>query len=295
MSRWYYGLVATVGLLVGYLSMKVSALLAWLNAPVRVEPNIVKLGELVEGNEASFTVNIANRTDRPMKLVRVHFSVCGCFFERQKLPDIVLPHSKVPISFGVKTEQLPDQFQAQLSFVLAEPSGATYTAAANLIGSVRKEIAITPTFLDFGTVLLGGATSRTVSFQSLTGKVFEIERVEAPTEITVSHPNEPSTKVHMQVTFRPRNSPGWREGKIKFRLKGLLRQQIELPFKASVDGVIDTEPNFLNFGTVSPGESKDLKFRIINRSGMSFKLRLTSCPKFVRVIKLRMGLSGSLG
>ena len=156
MLRWHYGLVATVGLLVGYLGMKVSVLSAWLNAPVRVEPNIVKLGELVEGNAASFSVSVANRTDRPMKLVRVHFSVCGCLFERQKLPDIVPPHSKVPISFGIKTEQLPDQFQARLSFILAEPYGATYTATANLIGSVRREIAMLPTFLDFGTVLLGG-------------------------------------------------------------------------------------------------------------------------------------------
>jgi hypothetical protein len=156
MFRWHYGLAAVLGLVVGYMGVKGVSLVAWMNAPVRVMPHTVRLGEMVEGNDASFSVNLINRTEQPLRLVRVHYSVCGCFFEQKKLPEIIAPRSNVSLAFGVRTEQLPDQFRAQLTFVLTNPSGATFTPAVTLIGSVRREIAVTPAFLDFGTVLLGG-------------------------------------------------------------------------------------------------------------------------------------------
>ncbi len=90
----------------------------------------------------------------------------------------------------------------------------------------------------------------------MTGKVFKIADVEAPPEVSVSYPTDAGTTLQLQVAFRPKHSPGWREGKIRLRLKGLLRKDIVLPFKAMVEGVIDTEPSFLNFGIVAPGESK---------------------------------------
>jgi hypothetical protein len=156
MFRWHYGLVAVLGLAVGYMSVRGVLLMAWMTAPVKVVPHTVRLGEMVDGNDASFAVNIINRTEQPLRLVRVHYSVCGCFFEQEKLPEVIAPHSSVPLSFGIRTEQLPDQFRAQLTFVLTDPYGVTFTPAVTLIGSVRREIAVTPAFIDFGTVLLGG-------------------------------------------------------------------------------------------------------------------------------------------
>ncbi len=156
MLRWHYGLVAVIGLAVGYMSVRGASLVAWMNAPVKVVPNTVRLGEMVEGNDASFSVNIINRTEQPLRLVRVHYSVCGCFFEQEKLPEVIAPRSNVSLAFGVHTEQLPDQFRAQLTFVLTDPSGVTFTPTVTLIGSVRREIAVTPALIDFGTVLLGG-------------------------------------------------------------------------------------------------------------------------------------------
>jgi hypothetical protein len=111
--------------------------------------------------------------------------------------------------------------------------------------------------------------------------------VEAPPEVSVSHPANAGTILLLQVTFQPKHSSGWREGKIKIHLKGLLRQEVALPFKALVEGVIDTEPNFLNFGIVAPGESKDLEFRIINRAGKHVKLKLDSHPQFVQVTEVK--------
>ena len=81
MFRWHYGLAAVLGLVVGYMGVKGVSLVAWMNAPVRVMPHTVRLGEMVEGNDASFSVNLINRTKQPLRLVRVHYSVCGCFFE----------------------------------------------------------------------------------------------------------------------------------------------------------------------------------------------------------------------
>jgi len=114
--------------------------------------------------------------------------------------------------------------------------------------------------------------------------------VEAPPEVSVSHPANAGTILLLQVTFQPKHSSGWRDGKIKIHLKGLLRQEVALPFKALVEGVIDTEPNFLNFGIVAPGESKDLEFRIVNRTSNPLKLKLESCPQFVTVTEVREGV-----
>jgi len=121
----------------------------------------------------------------------------------------------------------------------------------------------------------------------LTGKVFKIDNVEAPPEVSVSYPTDAGATLQLQVTFRPKHFPGWREGKIKLRLKGLSRQEVVLPFKALVEGVIETEPSFLNFGVVALGESKDLEFRIINRAGKRVKLKLDSHPQFVQVTEVK--------
>lgn len=133
-------------------------------------------------------------------------------------------------------------------------------------------------------------TSRTVSLQGLTGKVFKIDNVEAPPEVSVSYPTDAGATLQLQVTFRPKHSSGWREGKIRLRLKGLLRQEVVLPFKALVEGVIDTEPSFLNFGMVAPGESKDLEFRITNRASKPIKLKLDSHPQFLKVVEVKDGV-----
>lgn len=67
-------------------------------------------------------------------------------------------------------------------------------------------------------------------------------------------------------------------------------REIILPFKALVEGVIDTEPSFLNFGMVAPGESKNLEFRIVNRAGKPIKLKLRSFPQFVKVVEVKDGV-----
>ena len=121
--------------------------------------------------------------------------------------------------------------------------------------------------------------------------------MEAPPEVSVSYPTDAGTTLQLQVTFRPKHSLGWREGKIRLRLKGLLRQEVVLPFKALVEGVIDTEPSFLNFGMVAPGESKDLEFRITNRASKPIKLKskpiklkLDSHPQFLKVVEVKDGV-----
>lgn len=115
------------------------------------------------------------------------------------------------------------------------------------------------------------------------GQNFTVDSVEASPEIEVSTLNSTGTTMSLQISFRPQERPGWREGQIKLRLKGLRRRELVVPFKAMVEGVVDTEPNFLNFGMVAPGESKVLSFHIVNRSGKEIRLRLVSQPSFVKV------------
>lgn len=117
----------------------------------------------------------------------------------------------------------------------------------------------------------------------MTGRSFTVDRIEAPSEVEVASPASAGYELQVQVSFRPRERPGWREGKIKFFVSGLKRKEIVVPFKAMVDGVVDTEPNFLNFGSVEPGQTKRLTFRVVNRSGEQMRLQLKSAPKFVRV------------
>ncbi|GBC98330.1 hypothetical protein HRbin17_00832 [bacterium HR17] len=59
-----------------------------------------------------------------------------------------------------------------------------------------------------------------------------------------------------------------------------------MPFKGMVEGVLDTDPNFLNFGSVVSGQVKVLTFRVVNRSGKPVKLRLASHPPFVETVPI---------
>lgn len=187
------------------------------------------------------------------------------------------------IAFGLRSENLPDRFQEHLTFVLTEPSGKTFTPTVTLTGKVLREVTVNPAFVDFGTVLLVGVTTRTISMKSLSGQTFAIEDIEASHEVEVSSTASADNELQVQVSFKPRERPGWREGKIKFRLSGLRRKEVSLPFKAIVDGVVDTDPNFLNFGLVKPGQSKILTFRIVNRSRKQISLQLKSKTELVKV------------
>lgn len=89
---WQYGLIALIGLAVGWGSVNLGQYFASLTAPVKVMPSKISLGEVVEGSDASFTVNIVNNSDQTLNLVRFTASTCGCFFEQQKLPQTIPPH-----------------------------------------------------------------------------------------------------------------------------------------------------------------------------------------------------------
>ncbi len=104
----------------------------------------------------------------------------------------------------------------------------------------------------------------------------------APSEITVAPSDTTGTTLSLQVAFRPRNRTGWRDRQIKLHLKGFRRREVTLPFKAMVDGVVDTEPSFLNFGTVTLGQTKTLTMRVVKRTNQPSFLTVTpSCGKIV--------------
>ena len=155
MSR-HYILIALIGLIVGWSGSMLWRNIALLSLPVKVQPYKVSLGEVVEGEIASFTVQIVNGTDHPLKLVRVNPSSCGCLVEHRKLPEAIPPHSKVPVVLGLKAENLPDRFREHLTFILTDSSGATFNPTVVLTGKVVRELVVNPAYLDFGTVVLGG-------------------------------------------------------------------------------------------------------------------------------------------
>lgn len=259
-------------------------------SPVKVEPSSVSLGKVVEGEDVSFTVYIVNNTAQTLRLTRFNVSTCGCLFEQGKLPETIPPQPKVPLNFGLRTENLPDQFQERLTFVLIDSSGTTFTPTVTLIGKVLREISVNPAFVDFGKVILRGVATRTLSLKSLTGQTFAIDRIETPPELNMSSPIPKGVTIQLRVSFQPRERPGWREGKIKLHLKGLLRKEVVVPFKAMVDGVIDTDPNFLNFGVVTPQQTKTLVFRVINRSGEKVRLHLINKPPFMKIVPTQQDL-----
>jgi len=154
--RWRYGLVALVGLAIGWGSVNLGRYLVSWASPVKVLPLRVELGEVVEGTDASFAVRIVNGTDQTLNFVRFNASICGCFFEHQKLPQAIPPHTKVTLTFGLRTDLLPDKFQEQLTFVLTDPYGRAFTPTVTITGKVLREVEVAPNLVDFGTVLLGG-------------------------------------------------------------------------------------------------------------------------------------------
>ena len=156
MKRWHYALISLIGLVVGWGSVALGRYLMLLTSPVKALPFVLALGDVVEGDNVPFTVHIVNNTNQTLRLVQIDASTCGCFFERQKLPKLIPPQSKVPIAFGLRTDNLPDQFVERLAFILTDSSGTTFTPTVTLTGKVLREIIVNPAFIDFGTVILGG-------------------------------------------------------------------------------------------------------------------------------------------
>ncbi len=161
--RWHYGLVALLGLAIGWGSVNAVRYLVSAVSPVKVEPSSVSLGKVVEGEDVSFTVYIVNNTAQTLRLTRFNVSTCGFLFEQGKLPETIPLQSKVPLNFGLRTENLPDQFQERLTFVLIDSPGTTFAPTVTLIGKVLREISVNPAFIDFGTVILGSNYSDSIT------------------------------------------------------------------------------------------------------------------------------------
>jgi len=125
--------------------------------------------------------------------------------------------------------------------------------------------------------------TRTVTLRSLVGAPLRLEGVRAPPEVTVLPQNPQGTILTLRVAFSPRDRPGWRDGQIKLRFQGVRRREVALPFKAMVNGVVDTDPSFLNFGTVMPGQTKILPMRLVRRTTQPVRLRLMAKPSFLAV------------
>lgn len=209
--------VVLLGLLVGSGGVWIWRRVTALQMPVKVMPSRLDLGVIEKGETRPFSLTVLNMTRQPLRLVRVRYSVCGCFFERQRFPKVLLPGQPFSLAFGLQTKQLEaGPLHEHLILLIATPDGQTFSSTVTLVGTIHQTVTADPPELRWRGVLVGQAVTTSLTLQSGVGKPFRITKIRAPSEVQVRPLSSSFALAHrLKVTFRPLQRPGWRNEKLR--------------------------------------------------------------------------------
>jgi hypothetical protein len=140
-------------------------------------------------------------------------------------------------------------------------SGQSRHVSLELLGTCRIPMSITPDRLDFGRVVAGTSSCRTIRLVELPTDRFVVKEVD-PGKLPIRHEIVDVTNgnglhsYQLRVTLSPKKgeSRGGHEGALLVTLEGITRKEIRIPVRYVVAPPVSLLPGAVAFGTVTPGQ-----------------------------------------
>lgn len=150
-------------------------------------------------------------------------------------------------------------------------SGCVRSIALSLLGTCPRKMKITPSYIDFGSVVQGKSYARTVLLEELPSDRFALVGVDAgelpitcKAEDVVNRDGLHLYRLSLRLSLRGHNVAGKYAGDLHLTLDGYSVKTMIVPIRYEVKTSIRVIPEAVAFGTVSAGASLERTIRIIS-------------------------------
>ena len=235
---------------------------------VSISPTTLSLGHLGQYASVDRVVRLSNPNDFPVQIRSVAPS-CGC--TTAQFPDIIPPHSVVPLSvhFNVLSRSGPIQEEVDVSLV----GRSTEDFSIPITGTVTRELALSqPVISLFGKPLVTGS----LTIARLDGKPLSVTGLTSPAVLRTKASSLSASSVRVTAVQNGPDLAGAHREEITLHLNDPLVPTLTIPASWTTTGSYQSVPAAINFGSVEPGTALERKIQISGPNAAG--LHIVSAP-----------------
>lgn len=230
---------------------------------VRVDPAVVDLGPLAQGELARIEATIHNDGTEPLRIHKID-SNCGCTVAQ--VPDSTLaPGESTVLRATLATRSFSGKVIKQVYVYTNDP--ASPQATLELRAFVRAPISLKPATVRFGDVPIGEARRATVTLKAAAADTLRILGLDFPEGIlrcrSAASQEGDSTVYRLEIELRADAQPGpFRvTGRIETNQRASRVQSVQV--SGQVHGFFRVDPEAVSLGQVLQGRSRSETVRVI--------------------------------
>ena len=290
MSRIYLALVTVAISVQAVASQGPETEMDWRHHIIPVEARSFNYQTVPRGSAPEHRFVLRNPFEEPIRIAAVTSS-CTCTtidFDEEK--SVLQTYEEAVITVRFRGDLFEGPRSSTITVALDKP--ARTEIQLHIRGDIRRDLNISPNFIDFGNVELGREHSRTLSV-TYTGSNAQWRLVDARCENEFIHaeitsePARVGTRAFRVTVSLDRAAPN---GTINSHLvlisnDALNRREIPIPIRATVGTAVRVSPPALSLGVLPPGERSPVRdavllgtspFRVIKIESDNPALEVTS-------------------
>ncbi len=241
-------------------------------------------GEVLPGTSPECEFHLENVGDKTVILDKPAVS-CQCAVpnlrEKAELP----PSTRLALKVITKATGVASLRNTVMLTPYEKGTGKSRQLPLALIGSQRTAMEVTPTRLDFGQVVPGIASVRTVSLREKPADRFVLQQID-PGKLPIGH-NVEMTKdkdglatyrVHLELKVDETWSGEHRE-ELKLTTDSRVRPEVTIPVVFRIEPPVRASRSVIALGTVVVGEPREERVELLSRSGEPVAVEITEHPQ----------------
>ena len=267
----------------------------WRDHIIPVKERTFDFKTVPKGAIPEHRFTLVNPFQEPIRIVAITSScVCTTIDFDEQNPIVLQTYEKTDIPVRLRADMFDGLRNATITVSLDQPNRSAIQL--NIRGEIRKDLNISPNFLDFGTLELGkGLTRSLIVTYTGTNTQWRIADIKCENELIraeiIADPAMVGRKVFKVNVFLDKSAPN---GMINCHLilvsnDAQNRQEIPIPVRAKIGTAIDVSPPAVSFGVLPPGRKSQPKEAVISGS-KPFRITKIECDNPVVEVTLKNSL-----
>jgi len=235
-------------------------------------------GQIFKGQKIEHIYEFENRGKDILDIRKVKTS-CGCTAAILTNKTIA-PGKTGAIKATFNSGKLSGNVTKSISVLSNDPERPRYKLTIS--GKIIEDVSIKPRNIDFGSVLLGEKTNKTVTIKSQTTPDFKIKKIRPSKQfINASIVEEKNGEYVIEVTLENDPGIGRFSGGLYLETNSQRQEKVTVPFFGEIVGDITTYPKKIYYGFVTGGKELTHKLFVkINKSNIKI-LSIKTSPDYV--------------
>ncbi|MBZ0107599.1 MAG: DUF1573 domain-containing protein [Candidatus Scalindua rubra] len=235
-------------------------------------------GQIYKGQKIEHIYKFENRGKDTLKIKKVKTS-CGCT-AAILTADTIPPGQTGEIKVTFSSDSISGNINKSITVASNDPDTPNYRLTIS--GEIIKDLIINPEHIDFGSVLAGEKTSKTVSIKSQTVPDFKIKKI-TPSKpfIDARIVGEKNGEHIIEIALKHNPVIGRFSGGIYLETNSHIQQKFNIPFFGEIEGDITTYPKKIYYGSVVKGKELTQKLYVKVNKGNIEILKIKTFPDYI--------------